>query len=121
MRVGGEGDEEKQRRITIAHYQPFSCSLHSALATLAATLSGIVTLLFTAMFSNRYVTPNLSERTKEDSESFFRLIAHISETSIFLILGLSVLKTFKTAEAHFAFLFWTCVACVVARAFNVYR
>lgn len=52
--------------------------------------------------------------------SFFRLISHISETSIFLILGLSVVKTLKCAEAHFAFLFWTLLVCVVARAFNVY-
>ena len=31
-------------------------------------ISGIVTLLFTAMFANRYVTPNLSDATKEDAE-----------------------------------------------------
>jgi hypothetical protein len=31
-------------------------------------ISGIVTLLFTAMSTNRYVTPNLSERTITDAE-----------------------------------------------------
>ncbi|GMH64883.1 hypothetical protein TrRE_jg6655, partial [Triparma retinervis] len=83
-------------------------------------ISGIVTLLFTAMFASRYVTPNLSDQTKEDAESFFRLICHISETSIFLILGLSVIKTIKLAPPHFAFLFWTLLSCLAARAFNVY-
>jgi len=54
-------------------------------------------------------------------QSFFRLISHVSETSIFLILGLSVVKTFKTADVHWGgFFMWTCVACLLARAFNIY-
>ena len=42
-------------------YFPFVCAEFCG-------ISGIVTLLFTAMFSQRYVAPNLSERTANEAE-----------------------------------------------------
>ena len=54
------------------------------------------------------------------TQSAFRMFSHLSETSVFLILGLSVFKLFKTASFHTGFFTWTCIACVVARAINVY-
>ncbi|GMH61996.1 hypothetical protein TrST_g14153 [Triparma strigata] len=94
-------------------YFPFVCAEFCG-------ISGIVTLLFTAMFAQRYVAPNLSERTANEAESAFRMFSHLSETSVFLILGLSVFKLFKTTSFHYLFLTWTLVACVLARALNVY-
>ena len=94
-------------------YFPFVCAEFCG-------ISGIVTLLFTAMFAHRYVAPNLSERTANEAESAFRMFSHLSETSVFLILGLSVFKLFKTTSFHYLFLTWTLVACVLARALNVY-
>ncbi|GMI08508.1 hypothetical protein TrLO_g4671 [Triparma laevis f. longispina] len=94
-------------------YFPFVCAEFCG-------ISGIVTLLFTAMFAQRYVAPNLSERTANEAESAFRMFSHLSETSVFLILGLSVFKLFKTTSFHYLFLTWTLVACVLARAINVY-
>jgi hypothetical protein len=83
-------------------------------------VSGIVTLLFTAMLSQRYVLPNVSTDTEDAGEAVFKLLAHLSETSIFLILGISIIGVVKEAELHMAFFGWTCLACVVGRAIHVY-
>tara|TARA_B110000305_G_C19126626_1_gene486901 strand:+ start:147 stop:386 length:240 start_codon:yes stop_codon:yes gene_type:complete len=45
-------------------------------------VSGIVTLLVTAICSQRYVLPNLSLRTVLEAEALFRMIAHLCEISV---------------------------------------
>lgn len=82
-------------------------------------LSGIVTILFTGMSARVYVEPNLSQETAYHAKIFFRLCAHLAETSIFLELGMSVfglvVDSFKGR-----FILWAILACLVARALNVY-
>mmetsp|Transcript_16230 Transcript_16230/g.26401 ORF Transcript_16230/g.26401 Transcript_16230/m.26401 type:complete len:651 (-) Transcript_16230:806-2758(-) len=81
-------------------------------------LSGIVTILFTGITANRYVLPNLSSITKVNADMVFRLGAHLAETAIFLELGLSVFG--MVGYWNWAFIGWSVVACLVARALNVY-
>ena len=81
-------------------------------------LSGIVTILFTGIASNRYVVPNLSPITKMNADMLFRLLAHLAETSIFLELGLSVFGLI--GHWNWAFIGWSLLACLIARALNVY-
>jgi len=83
-------------------------------------LSGIVTILFSGIAARRYVVPNLSEGTDEHSDTFFRLAAHIAETSIFLELGLSVAGLSGRGLFHWTFIMWSLLACLVGRALNVY-
>lgn len=83
-------------------------------------LSGIVTILFSGIAARRYVVPNLSEPTEENAEIFFRLAAHLAETSIFLELGLSVAGLSKNGIFHWKFILWALLACLVGRALNVY-
>jgi NhaP-type Na+/H+ or K+/H+ antiporter len=87
---------------------------------LAATmqLSGIVTILFCGMTARAYVVPNLSEVTAKNAETFFRLFAHLAETSIFLELGLSVFGL--RGSVHGIFILWSLLACLIGRALNVY-
>lgn len=83
-------------------------------------LSGIVTILFAGIAARRYVVPNLSESTDDHSDVFFRLAAHIAETSIFLELGLSVAGLTGKGLFHWQFIMWSLLACLVGRALNVY-
>ena len=83
-------------------------------------LSGIVTILFSGIAARRYVVPNLSESTQDHADAFFRLAAHIAETSIFLELGLSVAGLSGRGLFDWAFIMWSLLACLVGRALNVY-
>ena len=83
-------------------------------------LSGIVTILFSGVAARRYVVPNLSEGTDDHADTFFRLAAHIAETSIFLELGLSVAGLSGRGLFHWTFISWSLLACLVGRALNVY-
>jgi NhaP-type Na+/H+ or K+/H+ antiporter len=81
-------------------------------------LSGIVTILFTGMTAQAYAAPNLSPATAATADVLFRLAAHLAETAIFLELGLSVFGLH--GSFHGRFLLWTILACLLARAANVY-
>lgn len=81
-------------------------------------LSGIVTILFTGVSANRYIVPNLSAITKVNSDMVFRLGAHLAETAIFLELGLSVFG--MVGYWNWVFIGWALLACLIARALNVY-
>lgn len=81
-------------------------------------LSGIVTILFTGVAANRYIVPNLSAITKVNSDMVFRLGAHLAETAIFLELGLSVFG--MVGYWNWIFIAQATVACLIARALNVY-
>lgn len=81
-------------------------------------LSGIVTILFTGITANRYVVPNLSAITKVNADMVFRLGAHLSETAIFLELGLSVFG--MVGYWNWPFIGFSVLACLAARALNVY-
>lgn len=83
-----------------------------------AHLSGIVTILFTGMAAKSFIVPNLSEQTADTAESLFRLAAHLAETSIFLELGLSVFGLKGSFNA--TFILWSLMACLLARAVNIY-
>ena len=61
-------------------------------------LSGIVTVLFTGLAARRYAEPNLSKFTRENSDTIFRLVSHVTETVIFLELGLSVIPFSSTGS-----------------------
>lgn len=82
-------------------------------------LSGIVTVLFTGLAARRYAAPNLSKYTAESSDTVFRLVAHMTETVIFLELGLSVV-TILHYGFNIVFVICALIACIIARALNIY-
>lgn len=83
-------------------------------------LSGIVTILFTGISAQRYVTHNLSVSTEEAVDKLFRMWAHLAETSIFLELGLSVISYGENLGSHWAFTGFAILACLIGRALNIY-
>ena len=82
-------------------------------------LSGIVAVLFTGIAAKRYAEPNLSAITSQNADTVFRLVAHLTETIIFLELGMAVFGVGIEAF-HPAFIFLSLWACLVGRAANIY-
>jgi sodium/hydrogen exchanger 8 len=85
-----------------------------------ARLSGIVTVLFTGIAAQRYAAPNLSLTTASTSDTVFRLTAHLTETAIFLELGLSVFGLVGQGAFHIGFIAMALLACLIGRAVNIY-
>jgi len=83
-------------------------------------LSGIVTVLFTAISCKRYAEPNLSDITAKNADTVFRLTAHLTETIIFLELGMSVFGLVGVGAFHPGFIAWSLLACLIGRAVNIY-
>ena len=83
-------------------------------------LSGIVTVLFTGIAAQRYAQPNLSTDTAQNADVVFRLTAHLTETIIFLELGLSVAGLVGTDAFHMGFIGCALVACLLGRFVNIY-
>ena len=83
-------------------------------------LSGIVTVLFAGVAAKRYIEPNLSRPTAANAVTIFRLVAHMSETVIFLELGLSVFSMSWKAQFHGTFILLSLLGCLLSRACNIY-
>jgi solute carrier family 9 (sodium/hydrogen exchanger), member 6/7 len=91
-------------------------------------LSGIVTVLMTGVAARRYAEPNLSRSTSHHADCIFRMLAHATETIIFLELGLSVVELLRfgggqqhsAAPLNYMFLLCSLAACLVGRAANIY-
>lgn len=83
-------------------------------------LSGIVTVLFTGIASKRYVEPNVCAETAINADIVFRLVAHLTETIIFLDLGLSVFGLVGDGAFRIVFIAFALLACLVGRAVNIY-
>jgi NhaP-type Na+/H+ or K+/H+ antiporter len=92
-------------------------------------LSGIVTVLMTGVAARRYAEPNLSRSTSNHADCLFRMVAHSTETIIFLELGLSAVELLRfggqqqstaTPALNYMFLLCALLACLVGRATNIY-
>lgn len=82
-------------------------------------LSGIVTILFTGMFTRHYSHPNLSVEGQSRALFLFSLLSVLAETAIFLQLGLTVFST-HVKYIKPLFIFWTFLLIMIGRALNVY-
>jgi sodium/hydrogen exchanger 8 len=83
-------------------------------------LSGIVTVLFAGIACRRYVEPNLSPQTQINADWVYRLTAHVTETFIFLELGLSVWQLLGKGAFSVGFFLAALLACLIGRALNIY-
>jgi len=83
-------------------------------------LSGIVAIAFTAITAKRYSNRNMDRDAKHQCAFVFEVLSYISETSVFLYLGLNVFSESATHSYHFGFIFWTSLLCIIGRAVHVY-
>lgn len=92
----------------------------SYLLSEALTLSGIVSILFCGIFMRRYTYPNLSEASKEVVGKAYAVVAHGSETLIFIFLGMGVFSFSLPFEDMGIWLFLTMLGAVhLGRGLNI--
>lgn len=78
--------------------------------------SGIVTILTVGIVARRYMAPNLSKTSRLIADELTRVLAHVTESAVFVNLGMSVFGLKAGAHYKHGLIFWTLFACMVARA-----
>lgn len=82
-------------------------------------LSGIVTIFFAGISSRKYVRKVISESSAILSSKLFQILAHLSETACFTLLGVSVMLYSIDIE-QFPFIFSVLASCFLVRGAQVY-
>eukprot|EP00948_MAST-09A_sp_MAST-9A-sp1_P003264 g3264.t1 len=91
-------------------------------------LSGIVSVLFAGIGMKHYTHRNLSNYSREASIFVFNVLAQIMESTIFLVLGLSIFALpgtthtdgCSTLHYNFGLILVTIILCLLARAAHIY-
>lgn len=83
-------------------------------------LSGIVTILFGAITARRYSSNNMPPQAKRAAAFVFELMAYMSETAVFLYMGMAVFARSNAGSYHIDIIVWTFVLIIVSRAAHVY-
>ncbi|KAK8648192.1 hypothetical protein V6N13_128953 [Hibiscus sabdariffa] len=83
------------------------------------TLSGIVSILFTAIVMKHYTYSNLSENSQRFASAFFHLISSLAETFIFIYMGFDIAME-KHSWSHVGFVLFSILCIIIARAVNVF-
>ena len=85
----------------------------------AVHLSGIMALFFNGIVLSHYNSYNLSNTAQLTTEQFFATLAVITETIVFLYMGMEVCtRSFKHVDVIFALL--GLLFCLIARALNIF-
>jgi len=85
----------------------------------AISLSGIMALFFHGIILAHYNSYNLSSVAHTTSEQIFAALATVSETMVFLYMGMGVF-TGKFAHWNFVLTLWALLMCVIGRALNIF-
>ncbi|KAL4234434.1 Sodium/hydrogen exchanger 1 [Mactra antiquata] len=80
-------------------------------------LSGILALSFGGIVLRHYMEHNVSKKTATTIKYFMKMLANISETIIFMFLGLSTIV--DTLDWNLAFIFFALFFCLIFRALGV--
>eukprot|EP00927_Polykrikos_kofoidii_P038140 TRINITY_DN3241_c0_g1_i1.p1 TRINITY_DN3241_c0_g1~~TRINITY_DN3241_c0_g1_i1.p1 ORF type:complete len:599 (+),score=92.42 TRINITY_DN3241_c0_g1_i1:195-1799(+) len=98
--------------VFVLAYMPF-------LIAEAISLSGIVAIMFAGIAMRHYAHYNMTSATRLVFLPTCELIANLSETYVFLVLGLGCFLLCKSNWSAVFFL-WTAVACLAGRAIIAY-
>mmetsp|Transcript_18460 Transcript_18460/g.27891 ORF Transcript_18460/g.27891 Transcript_18460/m.27891 type:complete len:602 (-) Transcript_18460:106-1911(-) len=82
-------------------------------------LSGIMALFFNGIILSHYNSHNLSEGSRHATEQIFATLATVSETIVFLYMGMGAF-TGKFANWNLAFSLYGMLFCVVGRFLNIF-
>ncbi|CAM6088315.1 unnamed protein product [Calypogeia fissa] len=85
----------------------------------ALGLSGIVAILFAGITMKHYTAPLMSSAGVTITTSFFQMLAKLSETFVFIYMGVALFLT-KQSWENIGFTFFTIFSILVARIGNVY-
>ena len=82
-------------------------------------LSGIMALFFNGIVLSHYNSHNLSESSKHATEQIFATLATISETIVFLYMGMGVF-TGRFADWNWRFSLFAMMFCLIGRFLNIF-
>ena len=86
----------------------------------ALTLSGIVSILFCGIFMSKYSLPNLTPSSAASVGHAYEVVAHASETLIFVFVGMGVFSfNLQFERMGVALFFWMLFAVFFARGANI--
>ncbi len=94
------------------------CYLCYALAE-SLSLSGIMSLFFNGVVLSHYNSYNLSEGSRHATEQIFSTLATISETIVFLYMGMGVF-TGRFKDWNISFSLYAMFFCVIGRFCNIF-
>eukprot|EP01023_Acetabularia_acetabulum_P056108 TRINITY_DN650_c0_g1_i1.p1 TRINITY_DN650_c0_g1~~TRINITY_DN650_c0_g1_i1.p1 ORF type:complete len:584 (-),score=92.71 TRINITY_DN650_c0_g1_i1:328-2079(-) len=85
-------------------------------------LSGIVSILFCGIVMAKYTKPNMSQTETHKVESLFKIVATLSETFVFIYIGVSLFLNRQawSTGLTWGFIFIALIALAWSRAVNVY-
>ncbi|CAM9183140.1 unnamed protein product, partial [Ectocarpus fasciculatus] len=107
--------------VDLTHYRLLLVSIFVAMVYIpflfaeAIQLSGIVTILFTSITTKRYCEKNIPAEAKRAGAFVFELMAYLSETAVFLFLGMAVFSKSSGSNYRADTIFWTLFLCLVGR------
>ena len=81
-------------------------------------LSGIVAILFCGITMSHYTVHNLSRHARTVLSAFFKCLANLCETFVFIYMGSSTFLARENWKLGFGF--WSLIAIVLARAAHVF-
>ena len=84
----------------------------------ALGLSGIVSVLFCGIGMAHWTKKNLSLAAQDFTSKFYKILAVLSETLVFIVLGMAV--TLYSHQWEWSWFILATIICLAARAFNVY-
>ena len=79
--------------------------------------SGILAIIFCGFGMKRYVEENISRKSHTTIKYFMKMLAVISESVIFMFLGLGMVTA--DFDINWAFIGWSIILCLVIRSFVV--
>lgn len=85
----------------------------------AIELSGIMALFFNGIVLSHYNKYNLSRESRHASEQIFATLATVTETIVFLYMGMGVF-TGRFQNWNYVFSFFALLFCVIGRAINIF-
>ena len=86
----------------------------------ACEMSGIVATLFAGISVRHYAHGNLTPDAQEQAKFLIRMMAYVTETIVFLNLGLSVFALHYWESYYTSLIVWSLLLCLLGRAMHVY-
>lgn len=94
-------------------------SYSTFLASEAAELTGIISVLFNGIVQAHYTFNNLSKESKTNTKEIFGLLNFLSENFIFVYIGVTVF-TYRNHQWEISFIIFSLLSVIIARAVNIY-
>jgi len=78
-------------------------------------LSGIVTILVSSVTVRRYSNKNIPLAAQRAASFVFELLAYLSESAVFLFLGMDVFALDSSSGYNVKVIFWALLLCIIGR------